>query len=86
MAREKINRMEALKAFVTSLKEKYPDAKSFDRKMVLEVANDNQIGWITFATKYGYMTRLSRGTYIIPTAWEKNAPWATKAQTASANE
>jgi hypothetical protein len=91
MARTKIDRMEALKNFVETLKAKYPNAKSYDRATVDEVRESNPTGFLAFAcgtTGYGKMTRLSRGMYVIPASWENgSAPWeaTTSKQSASSN-
>lgn len=81
MARTKIDRMEALKNFVETLKGKYPSAKSYDRATVEGVGETNPVGFTAFASNangYGKMTRLSRGMYVIPASWETgSAPWET---------
>lgn len=78
MARVKINQMDALKDFVNTLKTKYPNAKTYDRATVEEVAKTNPAGFTQFASNangYGKITRLSRGMYVIPSNWETTPPW-----------
>ena len=81
MAKTKINRTEALKNFVEALQEKYPDTVSYDRAMLEDIASTNPHGLTMFASEKqgnGKLTRLSRGSYVIPKAWTNGeAPWDT---------
>ena len=79
MTSTKINRTEALKNFVEALQEKYPDTVSYDRAMLEDIASTNPHGLTMFASEKqgnGRLTRLSRGSYIVPKAWlTGEAPW-----------
>ena len=86
MARVKIDRMEALKNFVTELQVKYPNAKSYDRATVEEIGKNNPAGFTAFASAangYGKMTRMGHGMYVIPANWETNAPWVVSQGTST---
>lgn len=79
MARVKVSRELALKAFVTSLMETFVDAKTFTRANVEQIGKTNGIGQTMFASQgqgYGKMTRLGQGQYAIPDSWMTGkAPW-----------
>ena len=81
MARTKIDNTQSLKNFVEALQEKYPNAVSYDRATVEDIAKSNPRGLTMFASEkqgHGKLTRLSRGSYIIPKAWTNGeAPWDT---------
>jgi hypothetical protein len=78
MARVKVSRELALKAFVTSLMETF-DTKTFTRANVEEIGKTNGIGQTLFASQgqgYGKMTRIGQGQYVIPDSWMSGkAPW-----------
>lgn len=79
MARVKISRELALKAFVTSLMETFVDAKTYTRSNVEQIGKTNPIGQTMFASQgqgYGKMTRIGQGQYMIPDAWMTGkSPW-----------
>jgi hypothetical protein len=79
MARVKISRELAMKAFVMSLKETFGKGgnNTFIREQVDIIAKKTgQLGFVTFATAYGKMTRVRQGVYTIPPSWMTgNAPW-----------
>lgn len=79
MARVKISREFALKAFVASLMETFVDAKTFTRANVEQIGKTNGLGQMMFASQsqgYGKMTRLGQGMYVIPENWlNGNSPW-----------
>lgn len=79
MARKKINRELALKAFVQTLSEKFGEKTVFTRKQVEEAGNGNVLGRILFGSKkegYGNLTGRGWGLYAIPEEWLKGkAPW-----------
>lgn len=79
MARTKVNRSLALKAFVETLMANHPNASSFTRADVEAVGKINPIGQTEFASVaigYGSKTRVGRGQYAIPSEWlADKAPW-----------
>ena len=83
MAKQKLSSIEKLKQFVGTIQEMYPDKKMFSRTELNKAAKDssNLPGLLIFGgtSKYGgfdSITKISRGSYIIPLAWTNNeAPW-----------
>ena len=79
MARVKVSRELALKAFVDSLMETFVDAKTFSRANVEQIGKTNPIGQTMFASQgqgYGKMTRIGQGQYAIPDSWMTGkSPW-----------
>jgi hypothetical protein len=75
------NANQALKQVVDNLLEMYPDTKMYTRAEVNAAAGENIKGLMAFCAtaKYGghaSVTKLSRGSYIIPKAWlTGEAPW-----------
>lgn len=79
MARTKVNRSLALKAFVDKLMANHPNASTFTRADVEVVGKVQPIGFTEFASVsagYGSSTRVGRGQYAIPSDWlAGKAPW-----------
>lgn len=79
MARTKVNRSLALKAFVDKLMANHPNASTFTRADVEAVGKVQPIGFTEFASVsagYGSSTRVGRGQYAIPSDWlAGKAPW-----------
>jgi len=79
MARTKVNRSLALKAFVDMLMANHPNASTFTRADVEAVGKVQPIGFTEFASVsagYGSSTRVGRGQYAIPSDWlAGKAPW-----------
>jgi hypothetical protein len=79
MARVKVSRELALKGFVMSLKETFGGGGNniFIRENVDAIAKKTgQLGFITFATVYGKLTRVRQGVYTIPDSWMNGeSPW-----------
>lgn len=79
MARTKVDRSLALKAFVDKLMANHPNASTFTRADVEVVGKVQPIGFTEFASVsagYGSSTRVGRGQYAIPSDWlAGKAPW-----------
>lgn len=79
MARTKVDRSLALKAFVDKLMANHPNASTFTRADVEVVGKVHPIGFTEFASVsagYGSSTRVGRGQYAIPSDWlAGKAPW-----------